>query len=119
MDRHNIFVYGTLRSGGGNSRLLRESELVSIAKTDGKYALYVEGIPYAVKKEEVSRIIGEVWSVNSDTLQSIDLLEGHPNWYVRELINVILTDANMLRAWIYFNPSPRGRLVESGDYFKQ
>lgn len=116
---HNIFVYGTLRSGGGNSSLLRGSKLVSMAETEQKYALYVEGIPYAVKEEAVSRIIGEVWSIDSDTLQRIDLLEGHPNWYERELINVILTDTDTMRAWIYFNSSPRGRLVVSGDYFNQ
>jgi len=119
MDRHNIFVYGTLRSRGGNNGLLRESEFISNAVTEKEYALYVEGIPYVSKDEKVSRITGEVWSVDDNTLQRIDLLEGHPSWYVRELISVMLPNLDIVKAWIYFNPNYRGRLTESGDYFNQ
>lgn len=117
MDRHKIFVYGTLRSGGGNNPMLRESKLVAIGKTEQKYALYVQGIPYAVKDEAICSIVGEVWSIDSSTLQMIDVLEGHPIWYKRELISVVTTDNKIVMAWMYFNSSPKGVLRESGDYF--
>ena len=115
-----IFVYGTLRSSGGNSGLLREARFLSSAKTADRYALYVGGIPYAVEEKGESSIVGELWEVDDDTFRRIDLLEGHPRWYVRKLILIVLDDTNdTVMAWIYFNPSPRGSIRKSGDYFEQ
>jgi gamma-glutamylaminecyclotransferase len=120
MERHNIFVYGTLRTGGyWNQLLLPESHLISAAKTKEKYALYSDGIPYVVKGEAVIQIVGEVWDVDTPTLRRIDILEQHPAWYNRETITVVSTHGEEIRAWIYFNRKPAGALVEGGDFFNR
>ncbi|MDR3557263.1 MAG: gamma-glutamylcyclotransferase [Syntrophobacteraceae bacterium] len=111
-----MFVYGTLRRGFENHFLLDGAIFLGPARTRGKYALFSENIPYVSKTKEISTVAGEVYRVDSPTLERIDLLEGHPNWYVREMIEVVLQDGSIVSAWIYFCPAPEGILVESGDY---
>ena len=111
-----LFVYGTLRQGFCNHFLLKGATFCGVVRTRGKYALYAEGIPYVSKAEAVSEIVGEVFQVDEETLERVDRLEGHPHWYRREETEVILADGSNVWAWMYFNESPRGRLIESGDY---
>jgi gamma-glutamylaminecyclotransferase len=113
---HVMFVYGTLRRGFENHFLLDGAIFLGAARTREKYALYSENIPYVSKTKEISTVAGEVYRVDSPTLERIDLLEGHPNWYVREMIEVILQDGSIVSAWIYFCTDPQGIVVESGDY---
>ncbi|MGC8491934.1 MAG: gamma-glutamylcyclotransferase family protein [Syntrophobacteraceae bacterium] len=113
---HTLFVYGTLRSGFSNHFLLEGAIFLGPAETREKYALFSDGIPYATREKEVSTIAGEVYRVNSKTLEYVDLLEGHPGRYRRELVPVLIQDGSTTLAWIYFNPIPKGILVESGDY---
>ena len=117
LDRLNLlFVYGTLRCGFCNHFLLHGATFYGLARSREKYALFVEGIPYVSRAEAVSRIVGEVFQVDEETLEQVDRLEGHPHWYRREEIEVTLADGSNVWAWMYFNESPRGRLIESGDY---
>lgn len=111
-----LFVYGTLKRGFGNHDLLSESRFLGKAVTKDKYALYESGIPFVFKYQPVSRIKGEVYEVSNDTLTNIDALEGHPYWYRREKVPVILEDGREMEAWIYFYPVPEGTLNPSGEY---
>jgi gamma-glutamylcyclotransferase (GGCT)/AIG2-like uncharacterized protein YtfP len=67
-------------------------------------------------KHPVSPIHGEVYGVNEAILARLDLLEGHPDWYRRELIPVRLFNGQIIDAWIYFNPSATGPVILSGNY---
>ena len=110
-----IFVYGTLKKGFHNHHLLEQSEFVGSGWTVEKYALYHDGIPYVVKDEAISRIQGEVYSVDDDTLEVLDRFENHSEWYCREQVEVTMDLVDdLLVAWLYFNPDPKGELVESG-----
>lgn len=111
-----LFVYGTLRKGFPNHFLLEGAAFGGAAKTKERYALYVDRIPYVTRAAEISGIIGEVFEVNRVLLERIDRLEGHPRWYHREEVAVVMEHGKELSAWMYFNKSPRGRVVESGDY---
>jgi gamma-glutamylcyclotransferase (GGCT)/AIG2-like uncharacterized protein YtfP len=113
-----VFVYGTLRKGQGNNYLLKEADFIGEAKTKDKYAMYASGIPYVVEDKPVSRITGEIFSVNQEELMRLDRLEGHPQWYRRRVIPVTTEDGAIHHSWIYFNPHYMGKLVESGDYCK-
>jgi len=75
-----LFVYGTLRSGFNNHRVMKEigATFVASAKTAKKYALYARGIPYVTDKEEVSEIVGEIYSVTEQAMERLDRFEGHP-----------------------------------------
>jgi len=112
-----VFVYGTLRKGFGNHRYLEKAEFLGTAKTKEKYTMRVSGIPY-VSKEPTSYIVGEIYKVNEIELMNIDNLEGHPNWYKRELVKVVLDTGEELEAWMYFNETGEGEIVKSGDFSK-
>lgn len=116
-DMDYVFVYGTLRQGGSNHHLLRNAQLMGLARTTEFYALYRDVIPYVVQGREISPILGEVYQVDQETFEQLDLLEGHPDWYVRERKVVRLESGEELGAWIYFFPQPKGELVPSGDFF--
>ena len=112
--KNYVFVYGTLRKGYWNHHILENSRFIGLAITKDKYSLFADGIPYVVKIP-LTQIKGEVYEVDSDTLERLDALEGHPNFYKRELIDVIL-DGKTIKAWIYFYPYKKGKLIESGDF---
>lgn len=121
---HLVFVYGTLKKGFSNHRLLASSELLGAARTVNKYAMYTTGVPIVVKDESVSEIFGELYRVDEATLVYLDSLEGHPDWYRREMVDVLLLEDDREgqqaeRAWIYFNLDKRGALVPSGEYLKE
>ena len=101
-----IAVYGTLKQGRGNhDYFLQEANLVSKeAQTVNNYAMYSSGIPYVVKDEQTTQIQCEIYDVDEWELQSIDGLEGHPNWYKREEIDIKLEDGSTTKAWMYFMP---------------
>lgn len=116
MARHVVFVYGTLRKGSWNHGFMRGARFLGAGRTAGKYALYVERIPFVDKDQPVSRIRGEVYEVDDTVLAALDELEGHPHEYRREQVAVELDSGETVTAWLYFHPAPAGELVESGDF---
>lgn len=115
-DHYLVFVYGTLKQGLWNHSYLNEAEFIDKAKTTNKYALYVDRIPYVVKNEAVSYIFGEVYKVDDQIFSHLDQLEGHPDFYTREEIEVKLQSGKVITAWIYFNDNPSGSIDDSGNY---
>ena len=114
-----VFVYGTLRKGHGNNRLLRNSTYLGRSTTSDKYAMYGVGCPIVSDQKEVSKIIGEVYKIDEECLANLDRLEGHPDFYKRKVINITLDDNNnQLSAWIYIcnRIYYTETLIESGDY---
>jgi len=117
MQGHLIFVYGTLMKGFGNHGFLTGSDFLGDFETQEKYQLSADGIPFVSRQRELSTIKGELYAVDDGTLFQLDALEGHPNWYKRELINVISEDGFIVQAWIYFNEKNVGRkIINDGDY---
>ncbi|KAB2888115.1 MAG: gamma-glutamylcyclotransferase [Desulfobulbaceae bacterium] len=117
-----VFVYGTLKKGFSNHRLLAGSEYLGTAQTVEKYAMYSTGTPIVLKDEAVSPIHGELYRVNEATLVALDSLEGHPDWYRREEISIFV-DGEKGRyqetAWLYFSLDRRGVLVPEGKFLKE
>jgi len=103
-----IAVYGTLKSGYGNSRLLQNCTLVGTGHIQG-HRLYQSGIPYVVKDDTSDYSIEvEVYKVPSTELDSIDSLEGHPRWYRREPTEVVLADGTVLAEIYKVQEAPQG-----------
>lgn len=107
MADHFIFVYGTLKRGYGNNRVMTmnggQAEFVSVARTSDKYLLADHGIPFMTRVpiEAPAKIAacagfvrGEVWRVDDQALANCDRLEGHPDNYRREPLPVRLIDDN-------------------------
>ena len=115
-----VFVYGTLKRGFWNHHLLEQCTYLGEAVTLKEFALYVDTIPFVIKDQPVSRICGEVYEVDEQVLMRLDQFEGHPHWYRREKISVLLeipeSAPHPNDAWVYFYPDSQGVLVESGRY---
>jgi|WetSurMetagenome_2_1015567.scaffolds.fasta_scaffold1253785_1 gamma-glutamylaminecyclotransferase len=116
---HLVFVYGTLRHGQGNHYLIEFSKFIGMAQTKIRYALYAYGIPFLSRSSAISQVTGEVYSVDQVTLIRLDQLEGHPDFYKREIAEVVLQDGTELKAWVYFHDTVRGNLIESGDFLQK
>ena len=116
--KYTLFVYGTLMQGFSNHYLIERAEWGGTAKTLEKYSLYESGIPYVFKGDAISHIYGELYRVDEQTLKIIDCLEGHPEWYRREEVEVFTGNGVTVTAWLYFYPEKRGKLVNTGRYEK-
>ena len=116
MNLHTLFVYGTLKRNFHNHYLLEKAEYLGTGHTKYKFALYVNGIPFVIKTEQVSQIHGELYEINDKTLKQLDMLEGHPDWYFREQIDIVSASGQTINAWLYFYPEPHGTLNITGIY---
>ena len=106
-------VYGTLKLGERNHRLIAHAAHHGTAETASGFRLLHGDIPAADRGGE-ARIQGELVRVTGTQLARMDQLEGHPDWYRREIVT--LADGG--RAWIYLHPIParvsRDRITERG-----
>lgn len=85
-----IFVYGTLMSNDYNHSVISEGncKFLKKAMTKREFTLYdLGGFPGMVRGGNNS-IIGEVHEVCSETIRRMDILEGHPQFYRRSLIEL-------------------------------
>jgi gamma-glutamylaminecyclotransferase len=69
-----LFVYGTLRSGGGKEGMLLGCRWMEDAAVDG--ALYDFGAHPALVVGEPGRVEGELWLCPRETLARLDAYEG-------------------------------------------
>ena len=92
-----VFVYGSLKKGWVNNRLLMSSTLLqSNAVTKDKYGLLNVGFPYMIpehrfpedmQEEYCKQVQGELYQMkNENTLRALDFLEGEGSHYDRRLI---------------------------------
>lgn len=86
-----LFVYGTLKRGFGNNRLLADSLFLGEAITKPTYRLFDCGGFPALSKDIKSgyEVLGEIWDVIGETLELVDILEGVPFLFRRMKIEVI------------------------------
>jgi gamma-glutamylaminecyclotransferase len=117
---HLLFVYGTLIEGYNNHYLIQEAKGRKIGKghTKLKYSMVVPSFPIALRNPKRYVIQGELYEV--ETLDRIDRLEGHPQWYKRYQIKVVV-DGVEHTAWMYFqekNNSGSLKVEDHGDWTK-
>ena len=101
-----VCVYGTLKRNHGNHRLLEDALYIGTGHTFRHYPLVIKnsGLPFLLERPGAGyKVSVEVYLVNNATLRMLDALEGHPNWYYRKKIDVVLGD-DKEKAWVYFGP---------------
>lgn len=110
-----VFVYGTLKKGFHNHVYMAGANYLGTGTTVEKYAMLVDrGLPFLIKKQRISHIFGELYSVDKILLNNLDRLEGHPNWYRREEVKIASSENGITKAWMYFCPTGTGKLNSTG-----
>lgn len=99
-----LFCYGTLKRGESNHDFIANCEYVGDYFTDKTFTLVVAGLPFLVKRKGVG-VKGQLFKIDKDTLRAVDRLEGHPNFYRREIITVTNVDSGEdMEAYAYIHP---------------
>jgi gamma-glutamylcyclotransferase (GGCT)/AIG2-like uncharacterized protein YtfP len=86
----SLFVYGTLKRGQRNHRLLAGQEFLGEARTRPEYVLYhLGGFPGLVHDLDSGQAVrGELWRVDERVLPRLDGYEGVPDLFVRQEIAI-------------------------------
>ena len=110
-----VFVYGSLKRGEYNNPVLTESRglYCGDATTSNRYLLFGGVFPKLAAYHDMSKaqarqhksykghVAGELWRVSAEGLAALDRLEGCPQHYRRETIEVS-TSSGMRQPWAYF-----------------
>lgn len=118
MNKHLVFVYGTLRRGGAGAMSVRFPGAKFIADAEVSGSLYDLGAyPGLLLKESGSTVIGEVYEVDEELLDELDEFEASSR-YLRRQVEISL-GTQRRACWVYepdteFH-SPR-TLITSGDW---
>ncbi|CAK1593130.1 unnamed protein product [Parnassius mnemosyne] len=122
---HNVFVYGTLKRNEPNHHWLSNSKngvskFIAVGKTDKKYPLIIAtkyNIPFILHKPGLGHHVeGEIYEVDNKMLGNLDILEDHPNYYIREIDNIEIKkddvdNTETMKCWIYFLKSFKEELL--------
>jgi gamma-glutamylaminecyclotransferase len=108
-----LFVYGTLKRGQRNHRLLAGQEFLGGATTAPRYRVFDLGdYPGMICDERTGLAIrGELWAVGECCLAELDDFEDVPDWFVRKPIGV----PDRGQVWAYFLNAPVPEGAKSGD----
>lgn len=120
MNKHLVFVYGTLRRGGAGAMSIRfpDSKFIAEAKVSG--GLYDLGAyPGLLLDESNSSVVGEVYEVDDETLNKLDDFEASSHYRRKQFEISLGTHKKM--CWTY-EPDPEfyslRTLITSGDWME-
>jgi gamma-glutamylcyclotransferase (GGCT)/AIG2-like uncharacterized protein YtfP len=120
MNKHLVFVYGTLRSGGVGAMSNRFPVAKFIADAEVSGSLYDLGAyPGLLLNESNSVVVGEVYEVNDEILNRLDDFEASSH-YLRKQVEVSVGTHREV-CWTY-EPDPEfyslRTLITSGDWIE-
>lgn len=125
----HLFVYGTLKRGRANHRVLVElgARFVAEARTLARRTLVDLGPYPALLDVDPERdaaacpVVGEVFALDDGALGAVDEFEGAPDLYRRDVVEVQLEGAPARRmtasTYVLVQRAPeRPRVLRSGTY---
>tara|TARA_R110000823_G_scaffold302442_1_gene423654 strand:- start:1117 stop:2196 length:1080 start_codon:yes stop_codon:yes gene_type:complete len=115
-----VAVYGTLKKGYSNYySYLDKATHIGTGFTKDKYPLIVNGLPYLINKKGVGHNVDvDVFKVSDVQMDKLDALEGHPQWYRRVQIPIVVNDKT-ISCWVYFNPKEISSNTQLHKSFEQ
>ena len=117
---HRVAVYGSLRQGMGNHGLLRSARFVGRFWTAPAYTMRSLGYFPGMIDGGDTAILCEVYDVDDNTFDRLDVLESNGRYYERQRLPLVSDDptAADTLAWVYIlMPGHRaGDRVISGDW---
>lgn len=123
MSRHLVAVYGTLRVGQPNNRLLNGCKHLGETVTVANATMYDNGyFPYVVLGDGDGPIVVDVYEVYDDTLHCLDYLEGYRgdsryNHYERSAVEVVGFEEKALIYHVFKEDVEHLPVIESGNWF--
>lgn len=115
MNKHLVFVYGTLRRGGRNNYILKECDYLGPHWTPPHYTMFGLGDYPAVVARGQTSILGEVYRIDDAVFDLLDELECYPQVYSRQHIE---TAAGKTWMYIYNRLVGTDHLVSHGDWLR-
>lgn len=111
---HTIFVYGTLKRGGSNHRLMAGQRYRGVAVTAPKYRIIDLGPHPGLIRDDASglSVRGELWEVDDTALAVLDEFEGIPGDFVREAV-AVAGGSEVVEAYFWTRGIPPG--APTGD----
>jgi len=108
MSKTILFLYGTLRTGQRNHRLMSNSRFICKVKTLPHYRLYDLGdYPGMVRDEQNGLAVrGEMWEVDATTLMMLDALEDVDDGLYERVLVEIDHAAVGVESYLYLPPIP-------------
>jgi len=116
---HRVAVYGSLRKGMGNHRILNGAKYLGRFDTKPVFNLYSLGSYPGIKPKGRSSIVMEVYEVDDEGLKKVDRLEGYNSesnvndFYNRVSIN---TPFGLAYTYLYVPSIENEEIVDSGDW---
>jgi gamma-glutamylcyclotransferase (GGCT)/AIG2-like uncharacterized protein YtfP/broad specificity phosphatase PhoE len=122
MNKHLVFVYGSLRRGAARAMSIRfpNSKFIAAAKVSG--SLYDLGAyPGLLLNESNSLVVGEAYEVDDETLTQLDDFEASSK-YRRQQVEISFDDQR-ITGWTYIPESDsesysQRTLITSGDWLE-
>ena len=108
-----MFSYGmNTNNGGMRARCPRAVNL-------GRAMLYDHGFEFRyhanVYADAGNEVVGVLWQMDDEAMKHIDIVEGYPSYYDRELHWIDCDDGNQYHAWVYkMNPGSQVALPDQG-----
>lgn len=115
MNKHLVFVYGTLRRGGSNHYMLADSNFLGKYTTEPLYTMFRLGQFPAVVARGNTAIDGEIYRVSDEVFSLLDELECYPSVFSRQ---VIQTPAGETWLYVYNRLVGTEHIVAHGDWLR-
>lgn len=119
MKKNLVAVYGTLRKGQGNHRLLRDSTVKyrGTIQSEPLFTMYSQGGFPALVKGGNTSITMEVYEVDDDTLKRLDQLEGYYEGREHNHYDRIKYKTPFGSAYLYvYTEAPSTPIIKGGDW---
>lgn len=98
MQKHKVFVYGSLKKGFGNSQLLETAKFICEDTTkESSFNMFSFGGFPGLNRGGAFKISGELYEVDDIDLARLDRLESNGSFYQREQVELDSGD----KAWMY------------------
>ena len=113
-----VAVYGTLMAGERNERWAADALDRRPCVLRGTLYDTGWGYPAFVPNMDGGKVKAELLTITATTLARMDVLEGYPRLYRREVIPIVLGDGSVETAMVYvMNKLPRGaKVIADGDW---
>ena len=114
MNENFVFVYGTLKKNQRANYMLNDSEYIGEGYIEN-YVMYNLGAFPGIKFErgDENKVYGEIYKVDSETLERLDSYEGYPSFYGRDKV-IVYPQQIICDVYVYNGTCNKIDIIEKG-----